>query len=363
MNHDDRSPESSESELLRRAAKAAGLRQTISPELLGIELESADEFLTRMRDNDRAEQEESKSKAIRRRVLMATGVAAAGSVLILSVIQPWNTSTAIADTPPILNYQFASPSKIAFAPGEDPVKDLLALSKVAKSSSGTETSGDVQHVLTNALFANIGDEGTSKSHTVQIPQIEETWLRPDGSLRTVERSGKPLSPDGRGLSVGASPQQPDSADETEPKGSLDANFVKSLPASADGVRAALLKRAGCTARDPGTLRSLCLYNQIADLYSKYVIPPQVASTFWKVLAKERGFRLLGKVEDRANRPGIGISLIPTNRNQYRLVLIISPLTGQLLGTEAILIKQQKSLDVQTPAVMSFTATISATYTK
>lgn len=210
--NDSRSPDFDEAEELRAAATSAGIPETLSPGTFGINLETADEFLARMKINDGTDEFGPRRKALKRRLLVVSGAAVAATLVVLTVVQPWHPSTATADTPPILDYKFAAAGAIAYAPGKDPTSELLELSQVAHHSNQAKPEGEVQHVLTSAMFANISDAGSGKAHAAQVPQTAETWLNPDGSLRSLETNGKPLGPDGRGLTAGAKRQkQPASA--------------------------------------------------------------------------------------------------------------------------------------------------------
>lgn len=350
-----------EVEELRRVALEAGITGTMSPESLGIELDSPDDFLARMKAL------EPPQRLIRMRrgrvAALAIGSIAAASALILGVIPLWPKSTAEASTPPILTFEFAAAKDIAYAPGKDSKPELQRLATVAAGAKRSVARGDVQHVVTDNWFASI-EAGDSKTATVLIPQINETSLRTDGSFQLVERRGTPLSPDGRGLPEhGAWDKQPKTADEMHPPGTLDPVFAQNLPLQSSALRSALLEEADCSNDDPGTIRSNCLVQQIISLYSLYVIPPKLASALWKMLSEEDGLRLLGDVKDRAGRDGTGISLIPEDEFQTRFVLIISPRTGQLLGSENILIKTTPDLDVQAPAIISFRAILDSRFVR
>lgn len=367
MNNHNPTPGTPEADALRDAATDAGLTELISPESVGVSLESPDDFLARMKREDAQElpQPIAKSKVPRRRAATIAALAvAAAALLVLGVIQPWHPTVATADTPPVLDYEFAKASNIAYAPGEDATAELLKLSDIASQTTLDQGSGPIQHVLTSAMFATISEDGAEKASAAQIPKIVESWIDPDGSLRTTETNGKPLGPDGRGLTKAAKSQQPATdSDDTFAAGSVDSQFIANLDSSPAAVREALLKRTRCPAHDRGSRQSLCLYQQITDLYSRFVVPPKIASAFWQTLADEGRFRLLGTVQDRDRRSGIGISFIPESHPFSRLILIISPKTGQLLGTEEILIKQQPDLDVHVPAILSFTAILSADFVK
>lgn len=169
--------------------------------------------------------------------------------------------------------------------------------------------------------------------------------------------------DGRGLDTSTPPVDSTATTETEPAGSIDAEYASTLPTDPDALREALLDRIECPAREPGAERSLCLYNEILDLFTTYVVRPELAEATWRMLAGEIGFTSLGSVEDRAGRAGLGISLIPEDRPHYRLVLIISTQNGQLLGNEEILIKDHPDIEVEAPAVVSFNAIVAAKRTE
>lgn len=350
-------------QLLRHAARDLGIPESISPEAAGIALETADEFVARMKRADRARARADRlaTQGVRRRTPTLCAAAVAVALLVLTVVQPWHGTRAIASTPPPLDYEFVAASKIAYAPGRDPRAGLRELSRVAAGTEDRFVAGGAQHITTIAMFARVGDSGPSYEGT-GVPRIQETWLGADGAVRTSEESGQPLGADGRGLAAGrATKSRPLPVFATRPSGSVDAGFVETLPTDVAGLRSALLRRGGCVDGGAGNSRSVCLYTQIVDLYGSYVIPQRVASTFWAMLAQESDFRLLGRVEDRARRAGIGVSIVPAARSSHRYVMIISRTTGQLLGTEDILIKRQPELAIDAPAIMGFTAILSANY--
>lgn len=348
-----------ELEQLRRNIEAAGLAALLESDHEEKDLESADDFVARMKANDARQQHPAKVKRLRYTALAGSSIAAAIALLLI-VIQPWSQPVASAETPPLLDYEFAAATEIAYASGEDPRTELLALSSAAAKQLPEPAGGQVQHVVTDNWFANLDD--AKEAEIAVVPQFNETWLSPDGSLRLTERRGEPLAADGRGIPpAGSWDDTPATTDETYPAGSNDPDFVQDLPTDTDGIRNGLLDKVGCEDREPGLGRSFCLFNQIIDLQRNYVIPPKTYSAMWEMLAGEEGIRLLGNVEDRAGREGIGISLISDLAPQYRNVLIISPTTGELLGSEEILIKTMPAIDIKAPAIMSFTAFLEAGY--
>lgn len=345
---------------LRRVALKAGLPGFVTPESLGIELDGPDEFLAKMK---RLEQPEPRAPHRRfRMVAIAAAAVAATAAVVLGVVPLLPKSAAEANTPPILSFEFASAKSIAYAPGKDATAELRLLSRVAGKASAPPGSGTTQHVVTDNWFESI-ESNKGKISTVLVPTINETSLKPDGSFRNIERTGKPLSPDGRGLPKhGAWDKQPKSGDETQPAGTLDAQFADNLPPDRGQLMAAMLKAEACESTSRDTIRTNCLFHQINALYTTYVVSPQLSSHIWEMLSTEAGVRLLGRVEDRARRSGIGVSLIPKDEPETRYILIISPTTGQLLGSENILIKTTPKNDVKAPAIATFTAILDSRHT-
>lgn len=352
---------------LRAAATTAGIRAAIAPEDFGIQLETADHLIARLQREEklaaaaeRPVDQLARRRRTRRRVLAASSIAAVG-VLVIGVLQPWGASRVAASTPAILDFEFAAANAISYAPGEDPSETFQSLSDAAADAPAIPASAGKQHIVTDNWFAEIEDDKGAVD-TALIPQISETWLSGDGSLRTVERRDKPLSANGRGLPTkGAWTDQPQTADETQPAASVDPDVAATLPTEAAPLRAALLARGGCEGLDLSTIRSNCLYQQVVDLSTTYVMPPKLNAAIWTVLGGEKGFRLLGSVKDRVGRDGVGISLIADDSPEYRQVLIADPQTGSILGNEEILIKPVTGLTITAPAITRFSAILESDY--
>lgn len=354
-----------ETRALREAAAEAGIRGEIRPSEFGLELESSDDLIARLKAHDRSTDELASRRSRRRRIsLLASSVAAVG-VLVVGVLQPWTSTPVQAMVPAILDYEFAAADAIAAAAGEDPAAVIQQLADAAGSLPTPPARSGTQYVVTDNWYANIEATTAAEAeaeNSVLVPQINETWLAPDGSLRIVERRDDPLPADGRGLPAkGEWDEQPLSSDETSPVGSKDPTRASTLPTDPDRLRDELLESAGCTDIKPGTARSLCLYQEITTLNYRYVVSPQLNAAIWKMLHDEEGFRSLGEVKDRAGRAGVGISLIPDDTPEYRYVLIADPKTGQLLGSEQILIAPVEGNPMKAPAIMSFTAILESKY--
>ena len=360
----DRTPPSDDDELtlLRREAEELGMPGQITRESVGLPPVNAEEILARLKSRP---EEPTPAPVIaslpsrRRIVVRVVGIAAVITGVIGVLINPWHQGSAEADTPPVLDYEFASARNIAYAPGEDAAITLMDLARTARNQPSVPQDGPHQLVVTDNWFVALDESRDAQL----IPKQRETWLRSDGSRQVREVSGSPLAPDGRGLRADRESSPSGASVETYPPEGLDAQFISKLATNTGIVRTALLDLGECEDRNVGPVRASCLYQEIVSLYGQYVVPPDTAAAFWRVLAAEPALRSLGAVKDRAGREGIGISFIPTDAPQFRRVLIISPQTGQLLGTEDILIKSDPNVDLKTPAIYGFTAILSAQYTR
>lgn len=319
-------------------------------------LESVEDFIARMKGADDTTTPPDLSRFRRRRRLTSILVAAvAASVVAVVVLRP-GASPVVADTPPVLDYEYSAAVRIAFAPGEPIGPSVNVLADAARGSTDRAGEGPIQYHVSENWFSDQDEAGGS----VITPRVTETWLRPDGSLVSLDTVGAQLRSDGRGLSTGAPTYSSDPETSELPAGTVDADFVDSLSTDPVRLRSQLLERAGCRDfAEPSDSRSLCLYDEIRALFATYVVKPDLAAATWEALRGEEGFTSLGSVEDRAGRNGLAISLISSERPEYRFVLIGSTETGQLLGTEEILIKQAAGLDIDPPAVISFTAITSS----
>ena len=74
----------------------------------------ADAYVRRMQAADQ------RRRVTRRLIGLGTTVAASVALVAVLVLDPWRTQTAVAASPPILDYEFANAATIATAPGVDP---------------------------------------------------------------------------------------------------------------------------------------------------------------------------------------------------------------------------------------------------
>jgi len=360
--HENSRDADTELELFRQHAEQLGFGRDNS--LPGsVQLESSEEFIARMTrtDQDDRSPEIRNNRVVpmrwtrRRRLLAATLGLAATAALVFGVTKPGG-SPAAADAPAVLDFEFASAVRIAYAPGEDARQSLDLLAAAAMASADMPPGdGQIQYKRFDNWNAELDDNGSSKV----VPRLSETWLRPDGSLTTHEAVGQPLDPDGRVASGAAGKQI---IDETLKPGTLDADFAQSLPTDPPRLVTALLDHSGCESRSIGDARSMCLYREIVSLTQNYVFGRDLTAAIWKMLENEAGFRSLGSVSDRAGRDAIGLSIIDASEPHVRHLLFGNPGDGQIVGYEEILIKRDPNLDTKPPSVLSFSTVLDSRLT-
>lgn len=354
MTSDDRTFGAADDlDLLRQEAAELGMPAEITPSSVGITLRLPSDIIRSAASSRPAR---SRKKYALRIGALAASIAAIAAVTLV----PWQQEKALAGLPPVLEYQFADVHHIADAPGKDARAALLKLARTAEGQDTEPVSGTSQLVQSESWYSEIGEN----VDTILVPSRREQWFRADGSMRVREAFGEPLDLSGRGLSLTEKADPVKVYNEMYPADEMEQGpqFIATLGSEYRQVRAGLIKRAGCEEEGVTSPVGECLFGEISSLFNTYVIPSQMASVFWQILADNPSLRSLGTVKDRAGRPGIGISLIAEEYPAFRQILIISSETGQLIGSEEILIKPVPDITFKPPAVMSFTAILESRYT-
>ena len=349
---------------LRREMSSTGVSGYLEDDLADVELESSESLLARLKSFEGSDGVIAMPTRDSRRRLVPTllaGTAAAVVAGVLVAVQPWGTPVAQASTPPLLDYEFAEARRIADAPGIDPAEALEQLALAAEQArSGTSPSA-TQHVITEEWSID-NDFDPDPDSTITATRTE-TWLRPDGSFRTRAHLGQPLNADGRGVPLGGRLDRStaffDEGDE--PAGSWDADFFTHMPNSVDDMRSKLLDDIQCADTERGQERTWCLTDQLRNLSQIYVIPPDAMASIWRMLAQEEGIRSLGTVKDRTGRESVALSFIWVGAPEYRMILLGDPQTGQVVGSERILIKPSPSSPVEPPAIQDFFTIVKSEY--
>ncbi|KAA1374911.1 hypothetical protein [Aeromicrobium fastidiosum] len=349
----------SQIEQFRRDAERLGFGR--SADLFGAnQLETSDDFILRMKSaatERRRPETKPRDKSSTRRWktrprMVAAAIAAAATAALVFGMGQFGDSPASADTPAVLDFEFASAVRIAYAPGTDPDSTLALLASAADADlrHGPAHQGPIQYKKSDNWYIENDDGKTSRI----VPRVTETWLRPDGSLTTREAVGKPLTQDGRGATGSASRK---AVSETLPPGTVDAAFAESLPLDPSRLSTALLVHSGCQSTELSDVRSMCLYREVVDLTETYVLPRGLTEAIWTMLRSEVGFRSLGTVKDRAGRDALGLSIIDSNRPTVRHLLLGDSDDGRIVGFEEILIKRDPDMDTRPPSVLSFSTVL------
>lgn len=292
----------------------------------------------------------------RRRPLAATVAATTVVVVAAGLLTVWlrpSGASPTATAPP-LRYTLTGVSRPAAAVAlPDARSVLLRLARVAASQPADPPprGADVGYVLTNEWFMSTAVAGGVAQSTI-IPHVDQTWSRQGGAVRQVQRTGRPVaaavsSP--RALSQLAG-NAPSTVATYPPAAAAAGPSVRDLSLNPARLRAQLLHAFPYEHTDwPASYH---LIRIITDL-NHQVVPPALEATLWQVLAGQRDMQNMGTVTDRAGRPGDAVAF--TDRQGVeRLVLIISPSSGRLIGWEDMFLRNPGGLSITTyPAVIGY----------
>ncbi len=292
-----------------------------------------------------------------RRALTTLGAIAACVALAIAVVVGVVRApvSEAATTPRMLDYSLSDPrTPLSDAPA---ATDALAtVAQAARHSNDLAGTGDVQYVASYGWYLSIEHDTTGTTSQI-FPTFTRSWLTADGSATVTQSRGSALDADGR-----ASPDAPTGIGGTDvlPVGALDAGLAARLAATTDeaALQTALLELStGLSCDQDARWHAQCLVEAVLQVHNQYVVPPTLAARLWDLLGHERAIRDLGTTTDRLGRPAVAVALPSDPDDTIRStvnVLLISPDTGQLTGTETITLSDTVS-PVTEPTVTSFTA--------
>lgn len=289
----------------------------------------------------------------RRSALLAVAAATAAVVVVGS--QVTSSPEAVAGGAPPLSYTLGAPDDAWDASLPSAHETLVALAEVAEGAPDLPQAGDVQHV---ALYSWESELDAGSGTTVVYPTADQRWTAADGSARVVQRRAEPVTYDGQiDTTAGPSAAGSESVDDV-PAGGADPSAVSRLPRDPEALEEALLAQVPDGLATGPEDEDLLLTRTVVSQYQFSVVPQDVASGMWSVLADAPSVRLVGETTDRLGRPGVAVAVADALDEESGveavLVLIVSPTDGQLLGTETVTLTSPV-LDVEEPTVTGFTA--------
>lgn len=294
----------------------------------------------------------------RRTSLAAAALAVVLAVVVWIVFTPGTTDrqTAFAQTPAMLHFSQVRSHEVPTtgAPAADQLR-LLA-EKVQGAPRTPSAALPVQHLEIEAWYSSTEPaKAGAPPKSVLIPTHRDSYLFPNGDLRAIERRGTPLDADGKVSKVaGGWNHQPLLSDETiNISSSRPANYPDKLPLSLNRLGKVLAPPADCAPTRGG-----CLLSAVTDLYSNFVIDPDLSTALWRLLAAEPSITYLGTTTDRLDRPALAFSAASLTKGQ-QIIVLVDGATGQYLGYETILVKPSPDLGFVPPAVLEFSSLVQA----
>jgi hypothetical protein len=229
------------------------------------------------------------------------------------------------------------------------------LAKVAERQP-FDDSGTIHKTVRDAWFLST-DPATGKSSaaSVLVPTVVEQFSFPNARVRVIERRGSPLDSNGQVTNKqGNWSDDPALSDDSFRSTKTEAGYPATLPTDPDALVTQLIEdETQCAG-----IRAFCLSTALTQLHFKYAVPPAQTAALWRVLADEPTISWLGKSRDRLDREAVAFSL-PGADTSRRILLFADPDTGDLLGSEEVLIEDSAELGLDAPAVVEFTALVEA----
>lgn len=287
------------------------------------------------------------------RVAVALVVCALAGVLLL--VQPWGgVRPAVAQTPAMLHFASVSVGEIPTV--GDPAAEVWRDLALRAATLPAPMDSPVQRVEVDAWWASSGiPENEAEVQSVLVPVRSVAYLLPTGERRSIEYRGEPLDADGRPMSTDmdwdTAPPLSDTIVAIDH--AMGAGYPESLPVNQDDLIEELAPSEVC-----GETRGGCLLSAIAMLFETYVVPPALTARIWDASANESSITTLGQTVDRLGREAVALTAAGLNPSEQVLILI-DPHNGRYLGSETILIQADESFGFDPPAVISFTAVVTA----
>lgn len=265
------------------------------------------------------EQPRRRSHRIQNLVVFAALLAV--SVLVIVRSAGLGSAPAVAATPRPLHYMAPGPG----APSGRATILQLAKAAAHHPAPPTASGGAYAYVKTVGWYLDSAIGGGTITSRV-VPQLSQSWLRPNGSGRVVHVT------DGR-------------VDDFEVRSGPPLFVLSSNPT----VLARQLAVGHPASNGPAEK-----FVAFTDTARQQPIPPPAEAAILRLLARIPGLINNGTVIDRAGRRGIAISLDSAYSGApTRYTLIFNPYTGQLLGEDDTVIRTAPALHLRPGSVISY----------
>ncbi|WP_327304867.1 CU044_5270 family protein [Streptomyces sp. NBC_01298] len=248
---------------------------------------------------------------------------------------------ALAVTPAALHYSTSGKSA------------KTVLEEVARSAeAGSRESVDGQDLYFKhemwALSTRI--DGVQVTSAI-IPEVRETWRKPDGSAKWKAKTKAPVFENDAQRRVwegsGSAGKTPETWSGTSDP--ADMSQLRNKPAPIDPAGMTRWLSVNYESFGPGQLFDSISERNLSSLFS-----PQQRAAVLRVLADTEGIAYRGEATDRAGRPGVSFSVDSDYGGlPVKHTLIFDARNGKLLAYEEELTTSAGSLNVSVPSVILY----------
>lgn len=190
-------------------------------------------------------------------------------------------------------------------------------------------------------------------YSALVPFDREVWIAADGSGRLIQIYGEPeflTELDQKLWEAAGRRPIARSVDHVFGPGGFVAADLATLPTEPEELARYLTDEA---AGSPKPIEA-ALFDRIRGLLSESDLVPGLQVALYRVAATINGIELLADVFDRAGRPGVAVGLTYTYSGiERRSVLIFDPSTGELLGTESIILSYSPEIRAPLPVTIGY----------
>lgn len=277
---------------------------------------------------------------VRRRVLLAGGLATAVTTTAVVVATQLPNSPAYAATPPMLPFASAPNQRTA----AEVLTDLAARARIQPPPPG---AGKYEYIRTRGWYlATAMDQNMRLLDSGIEERGREQWVAPDGSGRLL------MTCDGKPLICG------EKQDEKQQDLTLKPGDFSARPAEAESPVESL--RSRLMAAHPNTTAYGWL-DIVSETWRTYVVSPARQGALLDILATQSDLAMAGTTTDRAGRSGIAVSAVDKRAPHDRMILVFDPETGRLLDSEEIA-SESGDRPVRVPATVGYMLILQTGYT-